>query len=66
MIHGETNEVNVIFFNDLTNPPENIRKPNSSYRQFLPIHTFVYQGVRNFRFSDIYRGIKWEHGEEKI
>ena len=57
MIHGETNEVNVNFFNDLTNPPENIRKPNSSYR-LIPIHTFVYQGVRNFRFSDIYRGIK--------
>ena len=36
-------------------PPEMIRKPNISY-PLIRTHMCVYEGVRNVRFSDVFRG----------
>ena len=46
------------------NHPENIRKPKNSY-PLIRTHTSVYQGVSNFTFFDVFKGITWKHKEEK-
>ena len=44
--------------------PENIRKPNIS-QPLIGTGTCAYQGVRNVKFSDVFRGIKKERWVEK-
>ena len=47
-------------------PPKNIKKPNISYHKYVTFLTYVcVSGGTSVRFSDIFRGIKREHWEEK-